>query len=155
LPLALQQACALATSGRPGPVHIDVPLNVFVEPVPQAAIDAAPAAAPEWMRPAASAEALAAALALLDDAKNPVIVAGHGVELSAAEADLQRLAETFALPVATSPFGKGVIDAMHPLSLGPTGRNGSYAANAACRNADVILAFGTRFDDRSTSAWLK
>jgi acetolactate synthase-1/2/3 large subunit len=58
------------------------------------------------------------------------------------------------IPVATTPFGKGVIDARHPMNLGATGRNGSYMANAACRNADVILALGTRFDDRATSAWL-
>ena len=58
------------------------------------------------------------------------------------------------VPVATTPLGKGVIDARHPLSLGASGRNGSYPANAALRNADVILALGTRFDDRATSAWL-
>jgi acetolactate synthase-1/2/3 large subunit len=59
-----------------------------------------------------------------------------------------------SIPVATTPFGKGVFDARHPLSLGVTGRNGPYPANAACPNADVILALGTRFDDRATSAWL-
>jgi acetolactate synthase-1/2/3 large subunit len=59
-----------------------------------------------------------------------------------------------SIPVATTPFGKGVFDARHPLSLGATGRNGAYPANAACRNADVVLALGTRFDDRATSAWL-
>ena len=64
------------------------------------------------------------------------------------------LAEALRIPVATTPFGKGVFDPRHSLSLGPTGRNGSYMANAACRNADVILALGTRFDDRATSAWL-
>jgi acetolactate synthase-1/2/3 large subunit len=83
-----------------------------------------------------------------------VIVAGHGVELSGAESELAQFAEALRIPVATTPFGKGTIDARHPLSLGPTGRNGSYMANAACRNADVILALGTRFDDRATSAWL-
>jgi acetolactate synthase-1/2/3 large subunit len=83
-----------------------------------------------------------------------VIVAGHGVELSNAEAALLAFAEAFSIPVATTPFGKGTFDACHPLSLGPTGRNGPLMANGACRNADVILALGTRFDDRATSAWL-
>jgi acetolactate synthase-1/2/3 large subunit len=91
---------------------------------------------------------------LLQRSVRPVIVAGHGVELSGAEPELLALAEKLQIPVATTPFGKGVFDATHPLSLGPTGRNGTYMANAACRNADVILALGTRFDDRATSAWL-
>ncbi len=91
---------------------------------------------------------------LLRGAARPVIVAGHGVELSGAEAALREFAEASGIPVATSPLGKGVLDARHELSLGATGRNGSYAANAACRNADVIVALGTRFDDRSTSAWI-
>ena len=155
LPLALRQAFALMTNGRPGPVHMDVPLNVFVEPVDEEAArreDHWPEA--RWSPPAGDPQAIAAAARLLAAAERPVIVAGHGVELSGAEAALQAYAEATAIPVATTPFGKGVFDARHPLSLGVTGRNGPYMANAACRNADVILALGTRFDDRATSAWL-
>ncbi len=154
LPLALRQAFALMRNGRPGPVHIDVPLNVFVErgDVTDEALGAgggshsAPAAA--------DPQAIHRAAELLVAAKRPVIVAGHGVELARGEQALRHFAERAGIPVATTPLGKGVIDASSPLSLGPTGRNGTYAANAACRNADVILALGTRFDDRSTSAWL-
>jgi len=155
LPLALRQAFALMTNGRPGPVNIDVPLNVFVEPVDESAAQRDsnwPMA--EWSRPGADPAALDEAVRLLQHAARPVIVVGHGVELSCAEPELVALAEALRIPVATTPFGKGVFDARHPLSLGPTGRNGSYMANAACRNADVILALGTRFDDRATSAWL-
>jgi acetolactate synthase I/II/III large subunit len=155
LPLALRQAFALMTNGRPGPVHLDVPLNVFVEQVDENAAkfdNQWPAA--DWTRPAADPAAVDEAIRLLQHAERPVIVAGHGVELSGAEPELLMLAEAFRIPVATTPFGKGVIDPRHALSLGPTGRNGSYMANAACRNADVILALGTRFDDRATSAWL-
>jgi len=155
LPLALRQAFALMTNGRPGPVHIDVPLNVFVEPVDKSAAEREnhwPEA--NWQRPAADPAAIAEAMRLLQYAERPVIVAGHGVELSGAEPALLAFAEAMRIPVATTPFGKGVFDARHALSLGATGRNGSYMANAACRNADVILALGTRFDDRATSAWL-
>ncbi len=155
LPLALRQAFALMTNGRPGPVHIDVPLNVFVEPVDEKAAERDsqwPAA--NWSRPAADPAALQEAVRLLEHSARPVIVVGHGVELSGAEPELLAVAEALRIPVATTPFGKGVFDATHSLSLGPTGRNGSYMANAACRNADVILALGTRFDDRATSAWL-
>jgi acetolactate synthase-1/2/3 large subunit len=155
LPLALRQAFALMTNGRPGPVNIDVPLNVFVELVDESAAQLDnqwPAA--DWTRPAADPAAVEEAMRLLQGAERPVIVVGHGVELSSAEPELLMFAEAFRIPVATTPFGKGVFDPRHSLSLGPTGRNGSYMANAACRNADVILALGTRFDDRATSAWL-
>jgi acetolactate synthase I/II/III large subunit len=83
-----------------------------------------------------------------------VIVAGHGVEISEAEGELKLLAESLHIPVAVTPLGKGILDMRSPLCLGTTGRNGTYMANAATRNADVILAVGTRFDDRSTSSWL-
>lgn len=155
LPIALRQAFALMTNGRPGPVQIDVPLNVFVEPVEEKGTPREnewPEA--NWSRPAADPAAIDEAMDMLERAERPVIVAGHGVELSGAEPELLAYAEKIRIPVATTPFGKGVFDAHHVLSLGPTGRNGSYMANAACRNADVILALGTRFDDRATSAWL-
>jgi acetolactate synthase I/II/III large subunit len=155
LPLALRQAFSLMRNGRPGPVNVDVPLNVFVEAVEQSAIDReAQWTESEWSPPAGDPAAVEEARLLLERADRPVIVAGHGVELSGAESELLAYAETMRIPVATTPFGKGVFDATHSLSLGATGRNGSYMANAACRNADVILALGTRFDDRATSAWL-
>ena len=155
LPLALRQAFALMTNGRPGPVNIDIPLNVFVEPVDEASAKVDnhwPVA--EWTRPAADPASVDEAFRMLQNAQRPVIVVGHGVELSGAEPEVLMFAEAFRIPVATTPFGKGVFDPRHELSLGPTGRNGSYMANAACRNADVILGLGTRFDDRATSAWL-
>jgi acetolactate synthase I/II/III large subunit len=155
LPLALRQAFALMANGRPGPVNIDVPLNVFVEEVDENASKPEnhwPIS--EWSRPAADPSSVDEAMRLLQAASRPVIVVGHGVEMSGAEPELLMMAEALQIPVATTPFGKGVFDPRHALSLGPTGRNGSYMANAACRNADVILALGTRFDDRATSAWL-
>ncbi|MHB8216034.1 MAG: thiamine pyrophosphate-binding protein [Candidatus Sulfotelmatobacter sp.] len=155
LPLALRQAFSLMTNGRPGPVHLDVPLNVFVEAVEQEAIDRESHwPVDEWSRPAGDSAAVEKARRMLDQALRPVIVAGHGVELSGAERELLDFAQAMRIPVATTPFGKGVFDARNSLSLGSTGRNGSYMANAACRNADVVLALGTRFDDRATSAWL-
>jgi acetolactate synthase-1/2/3 large subunit len=154
LPLALRQAFALMTNGRPGPVHLDVPLNIFVETVDEKAAAREDWPAVNWARPAGDPAAIAAAAKLLLEAERPVIVAGHGVELSNAEAALLAFAEAMSIPVATTPFGKGTFNASHRLSLGPTGRNGSLMANGACRNADVILALGTRFDDRATSAWL-
>lgn len=151
VPLAVRQGWDLMLSGRPGPVNIDVPLNVFVEDTPYSgplpatrAINAAPGA------PAA----LSAALDMLLAAERPVIIAGQGVLLGEAAAELARFAELLALPVVTSPNGKGAIGERHDLAFGSIGRNGTYAANEATKNADVILAIGFSFDDRATSAWI-
>ena len=151
VPLAVRQAWDLMLSGRPGPVNLDVPLNVFVEEdsvIP-------PAAAPRVVNGTpGNPAALAAALDLLLNAKQPVIIAGQGVLLAEATTELQAFAERLNIPVVTSPNGKGAISDRHPLSFGAIGRNGSYAANDATKNADVILALGFSFDDRATSAWL-
>src|SRR5580704_3490977 len=153
LPLALSQAFALMTSGRPGPVNLDVPLNVFVEEVGEDVT--APGWRPEVVAPPApSAQALRQAAALLAGADRPVILAGNGAQAPRARALIRELAATLRIPVVTTPLGKGVLDETDDLCLGPTGRNGTYAANKAARSADVILALGTRFDDRATSSWL-
>lgn len=154
LPLIMRQAYSLMLAGRPGPVHVDVPLNVFVETTEATLPDPA-----EWRhgvasRGAGDPAAVARAAELLLGAERPAIVAGHGVLLGEAVAELRELAELLQIPVITSPLGKGAVDEDTPLGLGATGRNGTYAANQAARSADVILALGTRFDDRATSAWL-
>jgi acetolactate synthase I/II/III large subunit len=154
LPLAMKLAYGTMISGRPGPTHLDVPLNLFVEAVDEAAAtrEFEPSVTPS--RSGAEPAAVVQALRMLRGAARPVIVAGHGVEISEAEAELLALAERLHIPVAVTPLGKGVMDMRSPLCLGSTGRNGTYMANAATRNADVILAVGTRFDDRSTSSWI-
>ncbi|HEX4365332.1 MAG TPA: thiamine pyrophosphate-binding protein [Rhodopila sp.] len=151
MPLAVRQGWELMLSGRPGPVNLDVPLNVFVEEAevtpPQASariVNAAPG----------NPEALTAALKVLLAAERPVIIAGQGVLLAEAVPALQEFAELTSIPVVTSPNGKGSISERHRLAFGSIGRNGTYAANEATRNADVILALGFTFDDRATSAWL-
>lgn len=152
LDLALRQSFNLMESGRPGPVNLDVPLNVFVEQVDGDRVEPWPRTC--YTGPGGDPAAIQDAVTMLLAAERPVIISGHGVQLSGAEAALLALARSLRIPVATSPLGKGTIDPREPLSLGPTGRNGTYMANAAARNADVILAVGTRFDDRATSAWL-
>lgn len=154
LPLIMRQAYALMLTGRPGPVHVDIPLNVLVEET-----DVEPADAELWRGaiaspPAAEPGALAQAIELLLGAERPLIVAGNGAHLAGGRADLTSLAELLQIPVITTPLGKGAIDENHSLALGPTGRNGTFAANKAARSCDVLLAIGTRFDDRATSSWI-
>jgi acetolactate synthase-1/2/3 large subunit len=153
LPLMLSQAFALMTSGRPGPVNIDVPLNVFVEDVGDEV------AAPLWRpdavaAPAPSPAALRQVAEMLAQAERPVIVAGNGAMAPRTRTLVRELAAALRIPVVTTPLGKGVLDERDDLCLGPTGRNGTFAANKAARTADVILALGTRFDDRATSSWI-
>jgi acetolactate synthase I/II/III large subunit len=154
LPLMLRQAFAAMLGGRPGPVHLDVPLDVFVETSAEEVPDPG-----QWRlgisRSSAAAPAdVATILELLRGAQRPLIVAGYGVQNAEAAGELTALATAARIPVATSPLGKGVGPLERALDLGATGRNGTYQANRAARSADVILALGTRFDDRSTSSWL-
>ena len=149
--LAVRQAWEMLTAGRPGPVNLDVPLNVFVEDTPYA--EPPPATRTQRGTPGAP-QALSDALDLLLNAERPVIIAGQGVLLAEASPELTSFAEMLQIPVVTSPNGKGAIHERHDLAFGSIGRNGSYAANEATKNADVILALGFSFDDRATSAWV-
>lgn len=153
LPNMVRQAYTTMLAGRPGPVHLDVPFNVFVETA-----EAARAVPAVWrggldyrMMPAP--EAVDAALKLLLQAQRPVILAGHGCLIGRAGEELQRLAQLLQIPVVTTPQGKGALTDDNDLYLGPVGRDGVYPANRATRGADVVLALGTRFGDRGTSSW--
>src|SRR5262245_50866909 len=150
----LPKAFKLAGTGRPGPVHIDVPYDLWIRTsdveVPE----------PEersrqlnWRTPG-SPEAVARALELLTAAKRPLILAGGGVISSDASEQLSRFAEFVNVPVYTSFMGKGALAADHPLHLGIAGCWGEYPAQEAARNADVILAIGCRFSDIHSSSWV-
>ena len=88
------------------------------------------------------------------EAKRPALFVGHGVTLSEASQELTAFARKLGIPVISSPNGFGCIDMTDPLSLGFIGRNGAFPANQAGRHADVVIAVGARFDDRSASSWL-
>ena len=146
----LREALYLAQSGRPGPVLVDI-----TKDAQQAAIDW------EWdgrpvqlrgyrARPTPAQPALAQALDLIRGARKPVILAGHGVLQSGAVAELRQLAERIDTPIALTLLGLGAFPASHPLSLGMMGMHGEAWVNHAIQEADLLLAFGMRFDDRVT-----
>lgn len=151
LPLALRQAMDTMVTGRPGPVNLDIPYNVYQE---EADVELPP---PSHIhrahRPGASDLDVAATLDLLAAAHKPVLFIGHGATLSEAGVEITELAELLGIPVITSPNGMGCIAGDHPLALGFIGRNGAYPANEAGRRADLVITLGTRFDDRSSSSW--
>src|SRR5436190_12839900 len=151
LPLALRQAMTAMLSGRPGPVNVDVPFNVFQE---EDDVEVPPAAPRHGtQRSGASPEQVSAALDTILAAKRPVLFIGHGVTLSEAGKELTEFAQKLRIPMISSPNGMGCLDMVDPLSLGFIGRNGAYPANEAGRRADVVIAIGARFDDRSASSW--
>lgn len=151
LPLALRQAMDTMVTGRPGPVNLDIPYNVYQE---EADVELPPSSHVQRShRPGANEADIAQAIDLLAAAHRPVLFIGHGATLSEAGPEILELAEALGLPVITSPNGMGVIRGDHPLALGFIGRNGAYPANEAGRRADLVITLGTRFDDRSSSSW--
>ena len=154
VPLAVRQAWKTMVTGRPGPVVLDVPFDVFLE----AAAEEAPRPE-EWSanissRCGADPEGVVKAVDMLLAAERPVILVGQGVRYGGAAADLRTLAERLDIPVASSASGLGALDSNHPLALGLVARGGHYQANHATRQADVLLALGVRFDDRTSSSWI-
>ena len=149
IPSVVKKAFYIASTGRPGPVLIDIPKDIqtgeaettFPETVRVRGYN--PIVQPD---PIAIEKALDSILA----AERPIILAGGGVAISGAFAELQALAEALMCPVATTFKGKGVFDETHPLALGPIGMHGHIEANRLILEADVLLAVGTRFSDRST-----
>jgi acetolactate synthase-1/2/3 large subunit len=154
LPLVMRQAFLEMLGGRPGPVQVDVPLDLFVEAVETGGERPQPVGETVRIRSAAERDRLEAVLTLLLGASRPVLLAGGGAVLSEAEADIQALAERLGLPVVSTPLAAGVLRVDHPLYFGNVGRNGTFAANEATRNADVLIALGVRFDDRMSSSWI-
>jgi acetolactate synthase-1/2/3 large subunit len=152
LPLALRQATTTMLSGRPGPVNVDVPFNVFQE---DDDVDVPPPAPPlNTQRSGASPDEISCALDMILGAERPVIFIGHGVTLSEASRELTEFARKLDIPVISSPNGMGCFDMTDSLSLGFIGRNGAFPANEAGRRADLVVAIGARFDDRSASSWM-
>jgi len=151
LPLALRQGFDTMLTGRPGPVNLDIPYNLYQEDADVAV--PAPSHTLGQIRPAASGEDLAAVAKLLHVAERPVFFIGHGVTLAEAGPAMTALSQRLGVPVITSPNGMGCVPSDDALTLGFIGRNGAYPANQAGRHADLVITVGTRFDDRSSSSW--
>ncbi|OCK60404.1 thiamine pyrophosphate-binding protein [Bradyrhizobium sp. LMTR 3] len=154
VPLAVRQAWKTMTTGRPGPVVLDVPFDVFMESAAEEAPNAIEWNANISSRCGADPEGVVKAVDMLLSAERPTIIVGQGVRYGGAAEELLRLAERLQIPVAASASGLGAIDCNHPLALGLVARAGHYQANHATRQADVLLAMGMRFDDRTSSSWI-
>jgi len=149
IPRIIKEAFYLARTGRPGPVVIDIPKNIQQSYcIPRFDI---PMDLPGYTLPGEPDEtALHEILGLLRNAERPVLYVGGGIISSNASEELRTFAESAGIPVATTLMGIGCFPETHPLSLKWLGMHGTVAANVAANEADLLLAFGVRFDDRVT-----
>ena len=149
LPKIAREAYHIATTGRPGPVLIDIPKNVSQGPFsgemnPELDL---PGYKPEESLKI-DPKSIDEAIQFLEGARRPVILAGQGAMIARAGEELMKLAEKIGCPVTTTLLGKGVFPETHELSLGMLGMHGTAYANKAICEADLILNVGSRFDDR-------
>jgi acetolactate synthase-1/2/3 large subunit len=151
LPRILSAAFRTMVSGRPGPVLVDLPMDVQCD---AAVVDTLPDDRALYpVRPGPDPDAIGRAARLLWQARRPVIVAGGGVVAARAEESLVALAEHLGAPVVPTMMGKGVIDETHPLFGSFMGANGTRIGNTLTAEADVVLAVGVRFADKATSSY--
>jgi acetolactate synthase-1/2/3 large subunit len=150
LPRIVERAFHLAQTGRPGPVLVDIPMDVFSANLPVDAFDKTPPEIAKQGIDSSTAERIVDALA---DAKRPVLYAGGGVLSAGATAELAALAGALEVPVAHTLMGKGCLHDSHPLLLGQSGFWGTPIANKKCRTADLIVAIGTRLAEANSSSW--
>lgn len=145
------EAFHIASTGRPGPVLIDVPKDVGLEEIDYLPVEPGEVNIPGFeTRGEGDEHQIEAALALLKASKCPLLYAGGGAITSGAHAEIKALAEAFAAPVTTTLMGKGAVDEHHPLSVGMLGMHGTAYANFAVSECDLLVCIGARFDDRVT-----
>jgi len=152
-PEILEKAFTLAESGRPGPVLVDVPMDIFSKEIDVALWKRALANAKTLHKPSLDDETAATMIRALLGAKRPVMYVGGGILLADAAKEMRELAEHLALPVAHTLMGKGALPDDHPLILGMTGFWGTQYINDQTRGADWILGLGTRFSEADCSSW--
>jgi acetolactate synthase-1/2/3 large subunit len=150
LPRVMERAFHLCQAGRPGPVLVDVPMDLFSEDLPVDAFQQIPAV---MARPTIDEPVARRIVDALASAERPILYAGGGVISSGATAELAALAEALEVPVAHTLMGKGCLHADHPLLLGQSGFWGTPISNDMCRGADLIVAIGTRLAEANSSSW--
>ncbi|HGJ0435389.1 TPA: acetolactate synthase large subunit [Streptococcus pneumoniae] len=149
IPRIITEAVHIATTGRPGPVVIDLPKDIsaletdFIYSLEVNLPSYQPTLEPNDMQ-------IKKILKQLSKAKKPVLLAGGGISYAEAATELNEFAERYQIPVVTSLLGQGTIATSHPLFLGMGGMHGSFAANIAMTEADFMISIGSRFDDRLT-----
>ena len=153
LPDIMDKAFRLAESGRPGPVLIDMPMDMFSREVEEDLWERTHHDSHFTCKPALHPEAAKAIAKKLVEAKNPVLHAGGGILLAKASDELAALAEFLDIPVSRTLMGQGCLSDLHPLMIGQTGFWGLESTHSFTLHADVILGLGTRFAEADSSSW--
>ncbi|NLT95081.1 MAG: biosynthetic-type acetolactate synthase large subunit [Clostridia bacterium] len=154
IPSIVAEAFFIATQGRPGPVLIDIPKDVFTQKVTEIKKPVIrKSLLVKFKKPQMDMKLANMAVEVLKKAKRPLILAGGGVnQVAGASELLQEFAQKNEIPVVQTLMGKGIFPAKHPLFLGMVGMHGTFKANWAVQNCDCLLAIGVRFDDRVTGS---
>ena len=152
-PEILDKAFRLAESGRPGPVLISVPMDMFSREVDTRFFERTRLDSHETVKPSLDEEAAKKIVKALVEAKNPVIHVGGGIILARASEELKDFVEFLEIPVSRTLMGQGALSDRHPLMMGMTGFWGTYFINGKTSQADVILGLGTRFAEADSSSW--
>ena len=153
MPEVLDKAFHLAESGQPGPVLINVPMDVFSAVIPSDGFDRVSQNARGFAAPSLDEDTAREIVTALAEADAPVAYVGGGILLAGASEELRDFVDHMALPVAHSLMGKGALRDDHPLVLGMTGFWGTSLTNQTCLDADVVFALGTRFKEADCSSW--
>jgi len=149
----LEKAFHLAESGQPGPVLVNVPMDIFSAEIPSDTFDRIAGNTRALIKPSIDDETARQIVKALGEADNPVIYGGGGILLAQASEELRAFVDHMQIPVAHSLMGKGALRDDHPLVLGMTGFWGTELVNQACLNADWLFAIGTRFKEADCSSW--
>ncbi|MCK5352863.1 thiamine pyrophosphate-binding protein, partial [bacterium] len=153
LPEIMERAFTLAESGQSGPVLVDVPMDIFSREIDTVLFDRVQENARTLQRPSMDDETASEVVRRLAQAADPVLYVGGGIILADAARELREFVDHLQIPVAHSLMGKGALPDDHPLTLGMTGFWGTQYTNDSCRNADYIMALGTRFKEADSSSW--
>jgi len=153
LPEIMERAFTLAESGQSGPVLVDVPMDIFSREIDTVLFDRVQENARTLQRPSMDDETASEVVRRLAHAADPVLYVGGGIILADAARELREFVDHLQIPVAHSLMGKGALPDDHPLTLGMTGFWGTQYTNDSCRNADYIMALGTRFKEADSSSW--
>ena len=149
----LEKAFHLAESGQPGPVLVNVPMDIFSAVIPSDTFDRVAQNTRALKKPSIDDETAREIVTALAEAERPVVYVGGGILLAKASEELREFVEHMGLPVAHSLMGKGALRDDHPLVMGMTGFWGTELVNQTCLNADYVFAVGTRFKEADCSSW--
>jgi len=152
-PEIIEKGFALAESGRPGPVLVDVPMDIFSKEIETELFERLSHNAKSLRKPSLDEATAAEIVKKLATAKRPVLYVGGGVIGADATGELRRFVDHLQIPVAHTLMGKGALPDDHPFVLGMTGFWGTQFINEQCKGADWILALGTRFSEADCSSW--